>query len=54
MKDFWLGFLASTCLCLAGFIAWEYIRYTPVVVKPVPVPVSSKMPVPELAPVITE
>tara|TARA_Y100001973_G_scaffold40643_1_gene60782 strand:- start:2123 stop:2287 length:165 start_codon:yes stop_codon:yes gene_type:complete len=54
MKDFWLGFSVATCVCLAGFIAWEYIRYVPVVVKPVPVPVSNGSKVPELSPVITE
>ena len=53
MKDFCLGFLAATCLCLIGFMAWEYVRFVPVVVKPVPVPVYSS-PVPELSPVITE
>ena len=52
MKDFWLGFSVAACLCLMSFMTWEYIRFVPVVVKPIPVPVSSD--IPELSPVIME
>lgn len=39
MKSFWLGFFMSSSLCLVTYIAWEYHRYVPVVIKPIPVPV---------------
>lgn len=53
MKDFWLGFAVAACVCLSGFITWEYCRFVPVVVRPVPVPVSSNN-IPDLAPVIID
>ena len=54
MKDFWLGFLAATCLCLSGFLVWDYCRFVPVVLKPVPVQVPNSAKVPELEPVLIE
>ena len=53
MKDFWLGFSVATCLCLSGFIAWEYCRFVPVVVKTVAVPTSNTG-IPELSPVLVK
>lgn len=37
MKNFMLGFFCATTLSLSVFIAWEYVRHIPVVIKEVPI-----------------